>query len=102
MPNATSLHSDDLDILRALERKVLWLAAWTIHNANHLRENTDGLKVGGHQASSASLAAPSSARASGKKKYQPQTPAMALRLTDSIWSVRKLLLTPVFSTSGRG
>ncbi len=27
-----------------------------IHNANHLRENEDGLKVGGHQASSASLA----------------------------------------------
>ena len=48
--------SDDLAILAALERKVLWLASWTIHNANHLRENTDGLKVGGHQASSASLA----------------------------------------------
>jgi pyruvate dehydrogenase E1 component len=57
MPDATLPHSDDLEILRALERKVLWLAAWTIHNANHLRENTDGLKVGGHQASSASLAA---------------------------------------------
>src|ERR1044071_6312696 len=48
--------ASDLDILRALERKVLWLASWTIHNANHLRESTDGLKVGGHQASSASLA----------------------------------------------
>ena len=35
---------------------MLWLASWTIHNANHLRENADGLKVGGHQASSASLA----------------------------------------------
>src|SRR3974377_224048 len=46
----------DLQILGALEKKVLWLASWTIHNANHLRENTDGLKVGGHQASSASLA----------------------------------------------
>ena len=44
--------SDDLAILAALERKVLWLASWTIHNANHLRENIDGLKVGGHQASS--------------------------------------------------
>jgi pyruvate dehydrogenase E1 component len=42
--------------LAALERKVLWLASWTIHNANHLRESADGLKVGGHQASSASLA----------------------------------------------
>jgi len=41
--------------LKALEKKILWLSAWTIHNANHVRENRDGLKVGGHQASSASL-----------------------------------------------
>jgi pyruvate dehydrogenase E1 component len=46
-----------LPYLAALERKILWLASWTIHNANHLRESADGLKVGGHQASSASLAA---------------------------------------------
>jgi pyruvate dehydrogenase E1 component len=43
-------------LLRALEQKVLWLAAWTIHHANHVRPSQDGLKVGGHQASSASLA----------------------------------------------
>jgi len=48
--------TDDVAALRELEKKVLWLASWTIHNANHLRENDDGLKVGGHQASSASLA----------------------------------------------
>ncbi|HET7850012.1 MAG TPA: transketolase [Pseudolabrys sp.] len=48
--------SDRVTILRELEKKVLWLASWTIHNANHLRESADGLKVGGHQASSASLA----------------------------------------------
>lgn len=48
--------AEDLAILRELERKVLWLASWTIHHANHIRDNTDGLKVGGHQASSASLA----------------------------------------------
>jgi pyruvate dehydrogenase E1 component len=45
----------DLAALRALERKILWLAVWMIHNANHLREHPDGLKVGGHQASSASI-----------------------------------------------
>ena len=44
-----------LKILRALEQKVLWLASWTVHHANHLRANPDGLKVGGHQASSASV-----------------------------------------------
>lgn len=42
--------------LRALERKALWLSTWMIHNANHLRPSRDGLKVGGHQASSASVA----------------------------------------------
>jgi pyruvate dehydrogenase E1 component len=50
------ISADELSILGELERKVLWLASWTIHYANHVRENTDGLKVGGHQASSASLA----------------------------------------------
>jgi pyruvate dehydrogenase E1 component len=50
------ISQDDVVILGELERKVLWLASWTIHHANHVRENTDGLKVGGHQASSASLA----------------------------------------------
>ena len=43
-----------LDILTALESKVRWLSSWMIHNANHIRESHDGLKVGGHQASSAS------------------------------------------------
>jgi pyruvate dehydrogenase E1 component len=52
----SAMYSHDLSILTALERKVLWLATWTIHHANHLRENSDGVKVGGHQASSGSLA----------------------------------------------
>ena len=42
--------------LDALGKKALWLSTWMIHNANHVRPNDDGLKVGGHQASSASLA----------------------------------------------
>jgi pyruvate dehydrogenase E1 component len=46
----------DFAFLSAVERKALWLATWMIHNANHVRDNADGLKVGGHQASSASLA----------------------------------------------
>ncbi|HMA73372.1 MAG TPA: transketolase, partial [Xanthobacteraceae bacterium] len=46
----------ELNILSELEKKVLWLSTWTIHHANHVRENLDGVKVGGHQASSASLA----------------------------------------------
>jgi pyruvate dehydrogenase E1 component len=47
--------ADKLACLGALESKVLWLSAWMIHNANHLRQDRDGLKVGGHQASCASL-----------------------------------------------
>ena len=42
-------------ILKLIEQKILWLACWMVHNANHLRSNDDGLKVGGHQASSASI-----------------------------------------------
>ena len=48
--------NDTLAMLKALERKVLWLAMWTIHNANHIRPSRDGIKVGGHQASCASVA----------------------------------------------
>ncbi|HLL59549.1 MAG TPA: transketolase, partial [Allosphingosinicella sp.] len=47
----------DLDALRLLDDRLRWLASWTIHNANHLRESSDGLKVGGHQASCASMTA---------------------------------------------
>src|SRR5262249_41900014 len=54
--SSTDINSDKLRILGELEKKVLWLASWTIHHANHVRESVDGLKVGGHQASSASLA----------------------------------------------
>jgi len=40
---------DRLDALRQIERKLLWLSAWMVHQANHVRPNRDGLKVGGHQ-----------------------------------------------------
>src|SRR3569833_193675 len=51
----SSTESDRLKILAELERRILWLASWTIHQANHVREAGE-VKVGGHQASSASLA----------------------------------------------
>src|SRR5580658_6210449 len=53
---AETAPAERLALLRALEKKVLWLSTWMIHNANHLRPSRDGLKVGGHQASSASVA----------------------------------------------
>ena len=42
------------DHLKTAEQRLLWLACWMIHNANHLRP-ADEVKVGGHQASCASM-----------------------------------------------
>jgi pyruvate dehydrogenase E1 component len=47
--------SSRVHILKQVEKKLLWLSSWMIHNANHIRPNRDGLKVGGHQASCASV-----------------------------------------------
>jgi pyruvate dehydrogenase E1 component len=58
MEGARMIPADEaanLAILRELERKVLWLSSYMIHYANHEVDRGDGLKVGGHQASSASL-----------------------------------------------
>lgn len=44
-----------LDALRAIGERVLWLATAIVHHANRVRPNTSALKVGGHQASSASM-----------------------------------------------
>src|SRR3989475_10220950 len=46
--------ADELAILERIQRKVLWLATWMVHRAN-ARPSADGTKVGGHQASSASV-----------------------------------------------
>lgn len=46
---------ETINHLETLDARLRWLSAWTIHNANHLRESRDGLKVGGHQASCASM-----------------------------------------------
>src|SRR5271157_5805128 len=54
-PPVHVLPPERLEALHQIERKLLWLSAWTIHNANHLRPSRDGLKVGGHQASCASV-----------------------------------------------
>jgi len=45
----------DLDVLDEVQRRVLWLAASIVHHANHVRRTRSGVKVGGHQASSASM-----------------------------------------------
>lgn len=47
--------AQSVETLRAIEQKVLWLATSMVHHANRVRSTTSGLKVGGHQASSASM-----------------------------------------------
>jgi len=54
-PVRQAMAPGDLAALARIEERALWLALWTIHNANHLRDSRDGLKVGGHQASCASM-----------------------------------------------
>jgi pyruvate dehydrogenase E1 component len=44
-----------LDALEAVQRRVLWLATSMVHHANRVRTTSSGVKVGGHEASSASL-----------------------------------------------
>jgi pyruvate dehydrogenase E1 component len=41
--------------LKTIEQRLLWLSHWMVHHANHIRPKVDGIKVGGHQASSASM-----------------------------------------------
>src|SRR3954469_11963652 len=45
----------DLATLDRVQRRVLWLATAIVHHANRVRRNRSGVKVGGHQASSASM-----------------------------------------------
>ena len=49
--------TETVEALELLDDRLRWLSSWTVHNANHIREKRDGLKVGGHQASCASMTA---------------------------------------------
>ena len=55
MGTTAALDLDEIALLDIIDTRLRWLSAWTIHNANHLRPSPDGLKVGGHQASCASM-----------------------------------------------
>ncbi|WP_412562710.1 transketolase [Thalassobius sp. MITS945101] len=55
MTQTTTLDSQHITHLKTLEQRLLWLSHWMIHHANHIRPKEDGIKIGGHQASSASM-----------------------------------------------
>ena len=48
---------ETISVLETIDSRLRWLSSWTVHHANHIRPKRDGLKVGGHQASCASMTA---------------------------------------------
>jgi pyruvate dehydrogenase E1 component len=50
-----AIDAEELDALKTIERRLLWLSTQMIHHANNVRPNSEKTKVGGHQASSASV-----------------------------------------------
>ncbi|MEA2229540.1 MAG: pyruvate dehydrogenase component, partial [Solirubrobacteraceae bacterium] len=55
MSTPTAETGTDLKTLDAVQQRVLWLATSIVHHANRVRRTPSGVKVGGHQASSASI-----------------------------------------------
>mgnify|MGYP003345681229 FL=1 len=55
VPHVNHLPPEEVSTLERIQERVLWLSTRMIDYANRERENLDGLKVGGHQASSASM-----------------------------------------------
>src|SRR4051794_251689 len=51
----TETAATETTTLEAVQDRVLWLATSIVHHANRVRVTSSGVKVGGHQASSASL-----------------------------------------------
>ncbi len=54
-PPETLIETNDADVLRRLEKRLLWLSTYSVHYANHVRDRAQGVKIGGHQASSSSV-----------------------------------------------
>ncbi|OYU15034.1 MAG: transketolase [Alphaproteobacteria bacterium PA4] len=55
MVTITATDTDTIPMIERLDDRLRWLSAWMIHHANHIRPSRDGIKVGGHQASCASM-----------------------------------------------
>jgi pyruvate dehydrogenase E1 component len=54
---AADTREEKIAAIETLDARLRWLSSWIVHNANHIRPKRDGLKVGGHQASCASMTA---------------------------------------------
>jgi pyruvate dehydrogenase E1 component len=54
-PDSGALDPETIETLESIEKRLLWLATQIVHHANNVRPNPDKSKVGGHQASTASV-----------------------------------------------
>ena len=54
---AADTRKEKIAAIETLDARLRWLSSWIVHNANHIRPKRDGLNVGGHQASCASMTA---------------------------------------------
>ncbi len=54
-PETNAIEQDEADILRLIEKRLLWLSTYSVHYANNLRAGSENIKIGGHQASSSSV-----------------------------------------------
>jgi pyruvate dehydrogenase E1 component len=57
MTDILDSRAETISALKSIDDRLRWLSSWTVHHATHIRPKRDGLKVGGHQASCASMTA---------------------------------------------
>jgi pyruvate dehydrogenase E1 component len=50
-----AIQVNSIEALQEIEQRILWLSSLIVHHANNVRPNNEKSKVGGHQASSASV-----------------------------------------------
>src|SRR5207245_2676979 len=70
-PWSPTIDPDTITTLETIAQRVLWLSTYMIHYANRVRPNPDGMKVGGHQASCASVVSLMTALYFARAIYRP-------------------------------
>lgn len=88
-----ALPERELELLRALERKVLWLSSWMIHHANHIRPSRDRvegrgasglLRLGGDPDDRAVLPRPAPG---GSRRGQAAMPVRSITPFNICWAI---------------
>jgi pyruvate dehydrogenase E1 component len=103
LQEAPRLRMETLDLI---QRRVLWLATSIVHHANKVRETTSGVKVGGHQASSASMVGIMTAlyfehlRASDRVSVKPHAAPVAQAISYLLGSLDRRYLTELRALGG--